>query len=200
MIRAHSSLIAGYYDGGARDPGGASFGDRDPSDLGAFESARRTRQVSPERLLLLALVEAARDDLSQGQHHSARVRALAHDARRWVNADPQRDRDWPYGFAQVCDYLGFDAPTVRRALLAQFPPPLPLSRSATCPTVDRIRAWIRTRRVPWRIQQCVLALSVSPDTASTYVYALARSGVVRRVERGVYVAVGGGGHGDFRTE
>jgi hypothetical protein len=84
----------------------------------------RTRYVSPERALVLALVWQAVIDL-QKYRFSARRRQqrLYMEAYRWVASD---DRKWPYAFRNVADMLDV-APDRLRAQLLGDAAPLPIA-------------------------------------------------------------------------
>ena len=71
--------------------------------------------LQPERLLMLAVLEDA-IFCFQRFHRAAngRERDIFRDAEAWFWDDR---RDWPYSFANVCQFLGFDADYLRHGLL-----------------------------------------------------------------------------------
>lgn len=72
--------------------------------------------VSPERALLVAVLQQAIDDLRDHQEsHGATARRLYREAYQWVASD---DRSWPCSFLNICDLLHLSAGALRAALLA----------------------------------------------------------------------------------
>jgi len=80
-----------------------------------FSGPRRDADSSPERALMLAVLEDGIRCFRQFVHaQSVRRRMLARQAERWIR---RRDDDWPFSFENVCETLGIDASNLRRALL-----------------------------------------------------------------------------------
>jgi hypothetical protein len=100
-----------------------------PEELVASEPAlpvqfhdiwHRTRYVSPERALVLAVAWQAVIDL-QKHRFAARRRQqrLYMEAYRWVASD---DRQWPYSFCNVADVLNVAPERLRAQLLGEVGP------------------------------------------------------------------------------
>lgn len=83
-----------------------------------FEVLWRARATtSPERRLLLAMIERAAADvrLFQGRR-ATRARRMYADAREWILCN---DRSHPLAFAVICDLIGLDPSAVRAAILPE---------------------------------------------------------------------------------
>jgi hypothetical protein len=75
---------------------------------------RRSAAASPERCLMLAVLEAALLDLRRSANRrTARMRRLADEVEGWFAAD---DDGWPCSFLSICHALGLDAAAVRTRL------------------------------------------------------------------------------------
>jgi len=75
---------------------------------------RRSAAASPERCLMLAVLEAALLDLRRSANRrTARMRRLADEVAGWFAAD---DDGWPCSFLSICHALGLDAAAVRSRL------------------------------------------------------------------------------------
>jgi hypothetical protein len=80
----------------------------------------RSRAISPERALALAVLEQAVADLRKFRFATRRrQQRLYIEAYRWVAAN---ERSWPYSFASLCDVLGFDVAAMRSRLFDLAPP------------------------------------------------------------------------------
>jgi hypothetical protein len=80
----------------------------------------KTRAITPERALALAVVWEAVLDL--GKYRFAKRRRqqrLYWEAYEWVTAD---DRVWPFSFVNLCDILGLTPDPVRKQLLGEMVP------------------------------------------------------------------------------
>src|SRR5579864_6189816 len=75
---------------------------------------RRSVAASPERCLLLAVLEGALLDLRRSANHrTAEMRRLADEVEAWFAAD---DDGWPCSFLSICHALALDAAAVRSRL------------------------------------------------------------------------------------
>jgi hypothetical protein len=75
----------------------------------------RSRAISPERGLALAVMEQAITDLADQRFATGRRgQRLYWQAYDWVVAD---DREWPFSFVNLCDALGLQVEPARRRLL-----------------------------------------------------------------------------------
>ena len=75
----------------------------------------KTRTISPERALALAVLWEAVLDLSKYRFAKRRrQQRLYWEAYDWVNSD---DRAWPFAFANLCDAIGLSVESVRVQLL-----------------------------------------------------------------------------------
>jgi len=75
----------------------------------------RTRAVSPERELALAVLEQAINDLITHRFARRRRHQRAYwEAYQWMVAD---DHDWPFSFINLCASLRLEAQPIRRRLL-----------------------------------------------------------------------------------
>ena len=71
--------------------------------------------LQPERLLMLAVLEDAIFCFQRFfPSANPREKAIFRDAEAWLWNDRT---DWPYSFANVCQFLGFDADYLRHGLL-----------------------------------------------------------------------------------
>lgn len=83
----------------------------------------RSRAVSGERGLALAVVQEALDDLARYRFaRRRRPQRLYAEAYAWVASD---DRSWPYSFVNLCEVLGLAVEPIRRRVLTP-----PLSRAS----------------------------------------------------------------------
>jgi hypothetical protein len=75
----------------------------------------RSRSISAERSLALAVLQEALNDLVR-YRFAARRRGqrLFWEAYAWIAAN---DRDWPYSFVNLCDSLGLPLEATRRQVL-----------------------------------------------------------------------------------
>jgi len=81
----------------------------------------KTRYVSPERSLLLAVVWQVILDLQKYRFATRRrQQRLYMDAYRWVTSD---DRRWPYAFRNVAELLNVDPERLRAELLGDLAMP-----------------------------------------------------------------------------
>jgi hypothetical protein len=75
----------------------------------------RSRYVSPERALVLAILEQALGDLEKYRYATRRrQQRLYMEAYKWVASD---DREWPYSFVNLCETLGVSPESVRERLI-----------------------------------------------------------------------------------
>jgi hypothetical protein len=75
---------------------------------------RRSVASSPERCLMLAVLEGALLDLRRSANRrTARMRRLADEVEGWFAADDDR---WPCSFLSICQALGIDPAAVRSCL------------------------------------------------------------------------------------
>ena len=75
---------------------------------------RRSVASSPERRLMLAVLEGALLDLRRSANRNTlRMRRLADEVEGWFAAD---DDGWPCSFPSICHALGIDAAAVRSRL------------------------------------------------------------------------------------
>ena len=80
-----------------------------------FEGPRGDSDFSPEKALMLAILEdAIRCFQEYFRTTRARPRMLSRQAERWIRT---RDWNWPFSFNNVCDALGIDPDCMRDALL-----------------------------------------------------------------------------------
>ena len=80
-----------------------------------FDGPRRDSDFSPEKALMLAVLEdAIRCFQEYFRTTRARPRMLSRQAERWIRT---RDWNWPFSFNNVCDALGIDADCMRDTLL-----------------------------------------------------------------------------------
>ena len=80
----------------------------------------RSAPNSPERELLMAMIEQAREDvvnMRRPQRAAAQQRlviASYHDAMTWLTSN---DAGNPFAFGRVCEFLGLSPSATRKALL-----------------------------------------------------------------------------------
>jgi hypothetical protein len=80
----------------------------------------KTRAISPERALALAVMWEAVIDLEKFRFAARRrQQRLYWEAYEWVTSD---DRAWAYSFLNLCDALNLTPEMVRRQLLAEMVP------------------------------------------------------------------------------
>ena len=80
----------------------------------------KTRAISPERALALAVLWEAVLDLDKYRFATRRrQQRLYWEAYEWVTSD---DRSWPYSFSNLCDHIGLTVEPVRRQLLGNLAP------------------------------------------------------------------------------
>ena len=78
------------------------------------EGARRDADTSGPRALMLAVLEDAVRCIEQGRRRRHfHARRLATEADTWVCCGR---RGWPFSFVNICDTLGFDIASLRKAL------------------------------------------------------------------------------------
>jgi len=80
-----------------------------------FEGPRGDSDFSPEKALMLAILEdAIRCFQEYFRTTRARPRMLSRQAERWIRT---RDWNWPFSFNNVCEALGIDPDCMRDVLL-----------------------------------------------------------------------------------
>ncbi len=80
-----------------------------------FDGPRRDSDFSPEKALMLAVLEdAIRCFQEYFRTTRARPRMLSRQAERWIRT---RDWNWPFSFNNVCEALGIDPDCMRDTLL-----------------------------------------------------------------------------------
>jgi len=80
-----------------------------------FEGPRSDSDFSPEKALMLAILEdAIRCFQEYFRTTRARPRMLSRQAERWIRT---RDWNWPFSFNNVCEALGIDPDCMRDVLL-----------------------------------------------------------------------------------
>lgn len=90
-----------------------------PSQFG--DIWHRSRAITPERALALAVVWEAVFDLQKFRFAARRrQQRLYWEAYEWVAST---DRGWPYSFVNLCEILEMNPVAVRRQLLAEMAPP-----------------------------------------------------------------------------
>lgn len=84
-----------------------------------YHEAGSARLGLPQRRLMMAVLQTAIDDVRGTAHRRAAGLICPADpreverAREWVAST---DRSWPFSFENVCEAVGVDAPSLRRAL------------------------------------------------------------------------------------
>jgi hypothetical protein len=80
----------------------------------------KSRAISPERALALAVLSEAVVDLDKFRFATRRrQQRLYWEAYEWVASD---DRIWPFSFANLCDALNLTVEPVRKQLLGAMAP------------------------------------------------------------------------------
>jgi len=80
----------------------------------------KTRAITPERALALAVMWEAVLDLSRFRFAARRrQQRLYWEAYEWVTSN---DRSWPYSFPNLCDAIGLSVEPVRMQLLGDLWP------------------------------------------------------------------------------
>jgi hypothetical protein len=88
----------------------------------------KTRAISPERALALAVLWEAVLDLDKYRFAKRRrQQRLYWEAYDWVTSD---SRSWPFSFVNLCDAIGLSVGPVRKQLLGEM---LPAGLSASEP-------------------------------------------------------------------
>lgn len=88
----------------------------------------RSRTLTPERLLAVAVLWQAAMDLQKFRYAPRRKKQrLYREAYQWVASD---DRAWPYSFVNLCDMLSVSTQCLRRELLATHPTREPAAAAA----------------------------------------------------------------------
>jgi hypothetical protein len=76
----------------------------------------RSRAISPERALVLAVLWQAVADLQKYRFATRRQQQrLYMEAYEWVDS---KDRSWPYSFVNLCEILNLDPDPMREELLS----------------------------------------------------------------------------------
>jgi hypothetical protein len=95
----------------------------------------KTRAISPERALALAVMWEAVLDLDKYRFAARRrQQRLYWEAYEWITSN---ERSWPFAFVNLCDALGLTVEPVRRQLLGEM---LPALSPETRPVGKRIAA------------------------------------------------------------
>ncbi len=80
----------------------------------------RSRAISPERALAMAVLWEAVFDLQKFRYAARRrQQRLYWEAYEWVASG---DRSWPYSFVNLCETLDLNAESVREQLLGELAP------------------------------------------------------------------------------
>jgi len=150
--------------------------------------------ISPERRLLVAVLEIAIADLTKANWRDDDARDVARAAWNWIHGVPvmRRSDDPRLSFAELCGELGLDPAAVREALLRRVPsvparlePKLGSNRQQSSRR-EAVFAWIAAQTQLWTVATMRTALGLGED----YAYQLAREGhrqgVCRRVQFGRY--------------
>jgi hypothetical protein len=88
----------------------------------------RSRAISPERALALAVLQEAVVDLEKYRFAKRRrQQRLFWEAYQWVASN---DRHWPFSYVNLCELIGMEPESARRQLLGEMAPP----RSEEFPT------------------------------------------------------------------
>jgi hypothetical protein len=108
-----------------------------------YFSGRATVELSPERRLMLAVLEdAIATWVRYRGDERARTRRLLREVERWM-ADS--DTSWPFSFQNICDALNLDPAYLRRGLRAIGRTPEP-ARSSTPKSVVAFARRVAGRR------------------------------------------------------
>ena len=87
---------------------------------------RRSSHLTPERLLLVAMLEQAASDLSNFRFRPRRrAQRIYLDAYQWVTSD---DRSHPFSFVNLCEALKLSPAALRAGMLGR--PPRELVKAA----------------------------------------------------------------------
>lgn len=87
---------------------------------------RRSTQLTPERSLLLAMLEQAASDLSNFRFRPRRrAQRIYWDAYQWVMSN---DRSHPFSFVNICEVLKLSPQALRSGMLGR--PPRDLVKAA----------------------------------------------------------------------
>ena len=85
----------------------------------------RSRAISPERALVLAVLWQAVADLQKYRFATRRQQQrLYWQAFEWVDS---RDHTWPYSFINLCDLLNLNPDSLRKELLTSGPVAAPVA-------------------------------------------------------------------------
>ena len=94
----------------------------------------RTRAISPERALALAVLQEAVVDLEKYRFAKRRrQQRLFWEAYEWIVSN---DRRWPFSYINLCELIGMDADSARKRLLGEMAPP----RREEFPTYQMVEA------------------------------------------------------------
>ena len=78
---------------------------------------RRSSQPTPERSLLVAMLEQAASDLSNFRYRPRRkAQRIYWDAYRWVTSD---DRSYAFSFVNICEALKLSPEALRSGMLGR---------------------------------------------------------------------------------
>lgn len=93
-----------------------------------FHDIWRGPQQSPEHALAAAVLGNAADDLRKGRYARGRQRQRFYmQAYQWVASD---DREWPFSFVNLCEFLKASPEALRETLLNGAPSPRRVSEAA----------------------------------------------------------------------
>ena len=94
----------------------------------------RTRAISPERALALAVLQEAVVDLEKYRFAKRRrQQRMFWEAYEWIVSN---DRRWPFSYINLCELIGMDADSARKRLLGEMAPP----RREEIPTYQMVEA------------------------------------------------------------
>jgi len=94
----------------------------------------RTRAISPERALALAVLQEAVVDLEKYRFAKRRrQQRMFWEAYEWIVSN---DRRWPFSYINLCELIGMDADSARKRLLGEMAPP----RREEFPTYQMVEA------------------------------------------------------------
>ncbi len=98
----------------------------------------KTRAITPERALALAVMWEAVTDLDKFRFATRRrQQRLYWEAYQWVTSN---DRSWAYSFLNLCDALNLAAEPVRKQLLGEMVPAVVAARPAPAQESDLEKA------------------------------------------------------------
>lgn len=81
-----------------------------------YAALRRKSIQEPERRLVIAILEDAVDCYVKHMFsHDRRSQQLCFDAEEWFRDE---DREWPFSFENICEFLGLDSAYMRNGLAA----------------------------------------------------------------------------------